>query len=610
MLECFRMKPAAHPHEKPHHPHWPLAALLFAFVFAVAATSVRDPSTWLRIKVGAKILADGALPKTDPFSFGGAGVPWTTHSWLADLLFAKADALGGPGLLIALTSAAAAGGFALLLPISHGSPITAACLLAGGAWASWAGFAQTPFAFDFLFFSLFLRLLRPRRRFAWSDALAGVGLTALWANLHGASAPLALWLVGLKVFKTSLRTAARERAGYWAMMIACALAFSWNPHGYGLFLHAFADAASGAGAWRASLVSPAGLFLAAGGIACWFTLQQEFVTTMAAATVIALAAVLPGLRPLGVLAACPTIALALGHALKPRDDTWPRVARWTALAAALFVAHRHAVTLALAPSTGYGAPSLAGAAHYLDASGVRGRMFNEPEAGAELIGLTGRQVFVDRRLSLYPEAFVRDAVAWPQTFRSLDSIYRFDYAVVRNRRGRDAARVIAEDPQWRLAYADDRALVYLKKDGANAWLVPQSPFARVEPDKLWPDSLDEALADPRRAPKVLEELDRWSLSAPDCAQALIWKAYALNRLKMGGKAERLLELARERPVLSWNPELRAELAAATAALGRETEARELARSAARDAERLGERALADRIRERFEPSASPSAPPR
>ncbi len=581
----------AAPHDKPHHPHWPLAALLFAFVLALGLNAVHEPSTWIRVKVGARILADGALPKTEPFSYGAAGVPWTTHSWLSDVLFAKLDALGGPELLGAVTSAAAALAFALLLPISHGNPMVAAALLSAGACAAWAGLSATPFAFDFLLFSLFLRLLRPRHRFRAVDAGWAVALTALWANLHGASAPLGLGLVFLKVFKTSMRTAARERLGYWVMFLACLLSFSWNPHGYEILKDVFSDAASGAAAWRTPLVSPYGLFLAGGLVSCWFTLQQEFVTTLASATVLALSIVLPGLRPLAVLAACPVAALALGHALRPREDTWPRVLRWCAFSALLLAAYLQVVTRPLAPSGGYGAPALAGAVHFLNAGGVRGRMFNEPETGAELIGLTDRPVFVDRRLALYPEVFAREAAQWPLLFRSLDAVYRFDYAVVRNRRAGAPARILDEDPEWRLAYADDRALVYLKKSGANAWLVPQSPFSRLTPNRLWPDSLDAALADPRQAPRTLEELDRWTLSAPDCDQALLWKAYALDRLKMGAQADRLVELVRGRPELAWDPELQALEAYVLEARGRTDEARLLYRLAERGARRLGERAL-------------------
>ncbi|MFI5350754.1 MAG: hypothetical protein ACHQ2Z_14500 [Elusimicrobiota bacterium] len=591
--------PAAHPNEKPHHPHWPLSALLFAFVFTLAMLAVHDPSTWIRIKLGAKILSDGAIPRVEPFSYGAAGARWSTHSWLSDVIFAKLDALGGSGLLTAFTGAAIAGAFALLLPINHGNPMIAATILSIGACAAWTGFAETPLAFDFLFFAVFLRLLRPRRRFEWTDAAAAAGITALWANLHGASAPLALWLVGLKVFKTSLRTATRERIGYWAMMFSCAIVFSWNPHGYGILEHVFSDAASGVAAWRTPLTSLYGLFLVAGLASCWITLQQEFVTTLASATILALSVVLPGLRPLAVLAACPVLAQALGHALAPRDDTWPRVLRWSVFAALLLAAYAQSITRPLARSGGYGAPALTGAVHFLNASGVRGRMFNEPETGAELIGLTDRPVFSDRRQSLYPESFRRDAAGWTQLFHSLDAVYRFDYAVVRNRRAAAPARVIEGDPDWRLAYADDRALVYLNRAGVNAWLVPQSPFKRLSPNRLWPDALDADLADPRRAPEILAELDRWRVSAPDCDQALLWKAYALSRLGLAAQADRLVDLVREHPALDWDPELQALEAYVLESRGRGDEARLLYRSSERGARRLDDLELAAAAGERL-----------
>ena len=444
MLEYAPMKSSAATggrlDAEPRYPHWALTALLFLFVFALGMTSVHAPSAWMRVKVGAKILSEGSLPKTDPFSYGGTGAPWTTHSWMTDALFAKLDAAGGPDLLSAFKAVVLAAAFVLLLPINQGSPLVAAALLSAGACAAWAGFAETPLVFDLLFFSVFVRLLRPHRHFRWADAGWAAGLTALWANLHGAGAPLALWFVGLKTVKTSLRTSMRESAGYWAMMAVCALAFSWNPHGYRVLQAWFADFAAGAQPWSISLLSPAGMFLVAGAVSCWLTLQEEFVTTLIAATAISLSLVLPGLRPLGVLAACPVIAMALGRALKPRAETWPRVGLWAALAASLFAVHWRAVWRPLSPSGGYGAPSLAAAVNFLDAADVRGRMFNEPGLGAELIGLAGRPVFVDRRPGLYPETFLREADAWPRLFPALDGIYGFDFAVVANRRALPAGQ--------------------------------------------------------------------------------------------------------------------------------------------------------------------------
>ncbi len=580
------MKQGAHPHEKPHHPHWPLETLLFAFVFALGWRSVHAPETWIHLKTGARILAEHALPVTDPFSYGSSGGAWTTGSWLFDVAAAKLDALGGVKAVAFLKSLAAAAAFALLLPINHGSPLAAASLLALGACAGWTGLVETPAVFDLLFFALFIRLLRPRHRFQWWQGAAAAALTALWANTHGASSLLALWLVGLKVFKASLRTAARERLGYWATFGACIVTLSWNPLGWAVLGRTFADAIAVPGGWPADWLSLYTLFAAAGLASCWYTLQQEFLTTVAAAAIIALSTVLPGLRPLAILAACPVIALALGHWLKPRSDTWPRVMRWAVFAGFLLAGYQHFVSKPLSRARGYGAPALAGAAHYLESNGVRGRMFNEPDAGAELIGLTDRPVFVDSRPGVYPASFKREAAAWPRLFRQLDMVYRFDYAVVHNHRAGAPARVIDEDPNWVLGYADDRALVYLKKVGVNALVLPREPRL-VFPNRMWPGELDALLADKRKAGKVLEELDRWLVQAPDSVQALLWKAYALGRLGLSDKADRHLQLARERPRLRRDPELRAAYAFALEARGRAAQARDEYREALESARSLG-----------------------
>lgn len=575
-------------HEKPHHPHWPLETLLFLFVFMLCWRSVHAPETWLHLKTGAKILADGRLPKLDPFGYGSAGAPWTTDSWLFDAVAAKLDALFGPSGLVALKSLAAAAAFALMLPINHGSPLAAAALLAVGACAGWAGLVEIPAVFDLLFFAGLLRLLRPRHRFRWWQGAAAAGITALWANVHGASVLLALWLVGLKVFKTSLRTAARERLAYWATLGACVLTAGWNPLGWAVLGRTFADATAVAGGWPADWLSLYTVFAAAGLAAGWYTLQQEFLTTLAATTVIALSLVLPGLRTLAILAACPVIALALGHWLKPRADTWPRVLRWAVFAGILLASYQQFVALPLGRARGYGSPALAGAAHYLKSNSVQGRMFNEPAAGAELIGLSDRPVFSDERRGVYNASFRREAAAWPRLFRQLDMIYRFDYAVILNRRAGGPARIIDEDPAWALVYADDRALVYLKKTGANAWLVPAKSARLVAPNRMWPDALDPLLADKAKAGRVLKELDDWLVQAPDCAQALVWKAYALGRLGLADKADRHLELAKERPIVRRDPELQAAYAFALEARGRDKDAKSAYHAAARAAQNLGD----------------------
>ncbi len=548
-----------HPHEKPHHPHWPLACLLFCYVALLGLTSVHVSGTWLVIKTGAKILSERAVPRVDPFSYTAAGRPWTTDSWLSDVAFYLIHRGLGPGGLVLMKSLAAACAFALLLPVNPASPLIAASVLGLGAVAAWTGFSETPAILDLLLLSVMLRLLRPRKGFHWEMLAQVFALEALWANVHGTTAVLGLWLIGLKVFKASLRTVKRERLGYWALLAAAAVALSLNPHGYGVVPHMF-DGGESWSAWQplSSWLNFYNLFALAGAAACYACLQQEFFLTMTAATLLCLSLVYPGLRPLYILASCPVITLALGHVLRPKSDTPARVLRWGLGMGLLLAAHIGFVALPLSRSRGYTAVSLDGALHYLRDNGVKGRMFNEPETGARLLA-ADRAVFVDRRARLYGAAFMKDAERWPSSFNQLCEVYRFDYAVILNRRGRYPARALDEAPDWRLAYADDDALVYLRRSGDDGWLVANQPKPLLTPNRPFPDALDAALAQPKTASRALAELDRWLVQAPDGAQVLIWKAYALDRLGLSEKAERLLALAQARSRLRWDPELEAAL---------------------------------------------------
>ena len=589
----------AHPHEKPHHPHWPLAVLLFLFVLGLGLMSIHETATWIHIRTGAKILAERALPRTDPFSYTVSGRAWTTDSWLADVLFFLAHEAFGPRGLIFLKSVVAAAGFALLLPLNLASPLTSAAVLGLGAVSAWTGLAEMPGVFDLLMLALLIRLLRPRKKFRLSTAAQVFAIECLWANLHGATAVLGVWIVLLKAFKASLRTRERDdRLGHWGLFGAALLALSLNPHGLAVVAHMFQGMEASTTAWQP--LSPYfnlyNLFCFAGAAGCVILLQQEFFLTMTAATALALSLIVPEMRPLAILACCPVVALALGHFTPPMDDDLIGLARWAIVMAALLGVHWLNVAVPLGSSRGYGVQSLDGAAQFLKSSGVRGRMFNEVESGALLIGAGDRPVFVDARAALYGPQFARDAQSWPYRFKSqLDAVYGFDYAVLLNQRARYPAKILDEDPSWRLAYSDDAALVYIKRSGTNSLLVKEGPAPLLKPNALWPDVMDPLLADVRRLPRVMEELDRWILQAPDSAQALIWKAYALDRLKLSDKAERLLRLAAQRGRVRRDPELGAALAFALDRRGEASAARGRYWEAAAIARRRGERHLYSQI---------------
>ncbi len=547
--------------------------------------------TWLHIRTGERIVAEGAMPDMDLFSHSMVGRPWSTDSWLADVFFYRLHAGFGPAGLTLAKALSVAAAFTLMLPLSHGRPLVAAAVLAFGAMSCWPHLGEVPGVFDLLFAALLIRLLRPRRKFSWTLGAAPLIVLA-WANVHGPTSILGVWLVALKVLKSSLKTDHKDLLKYATLLVLTAAAWNINPHGWEL-LPRFLESAGGreiggpGGPW----MGPYFLFAAAGAAACWVTLQQEFFLSIGAATFLALGLLFPGLRAISLLAACPVLALAVGHFLAPRTDTPSRVAWLAAAMGSALAAYWYAVYLPLGHGRGYGAGCLEGAIHFIQANGLRGKLFNDPETGDMLIGCGDRAVFVDTRSAFYGPDFVKDALEWPLRWKVLDGVHRFDYAVLGNRRSGYPAKALDEDPDWRLAYADDSALIYAKLSGANGWLVQSGPRRMLRPNQLWPSGMDELLADARSVPKVLAELDRWIVQVPDSAQALLWKAYALDRLKLAEKAERLLNLAEKGGRAERDPELGALRAFILESRGEIARAEDAYRGAMRGARAYRDRRL-------------------
>src|SRR5579863_5076586 len=90
---------------------WPLilGVLAFAITLALGPRDLDDPDIYFHIVTGRWILAHGAVPHADLFSFTVPGMPWVVHEWLAEVVMASAyDWLGWHGLVFAAGLAVAA----------------------------------------------------------------------------------------------------------------------------------------------------------------------------------------------------------------------------------------------------------------------------------------------------------------------------------------------------------------------------------------------------------------------------------------------------------------------------------------------------------------------
>ena len=176
-----------------------------------------DVDVFWHIKAGQWIVENGELPSTDIFSSVDPERPWHTFQWGYEVMVYGLDSVGGLTLVRGVHAVAIWAAFALLawfLWRRTRSPL--AVLL--GVVPVLVGFADRvrcrPDAFNLLLTVLALPILL-KRRWTTRHLLFVLGLTAVWANLHGGGVLLLFVLMAGRWFGLLLEdlTAAAKRAG-------------------------------------------------------------------------------------------------------------------------------------------------------------------------------------------------------------------------------------------------------------------------------------------------------------------------------------------------------------------------------------------------------------
>src|SRR5258708_14988719 len=95
---------------------WPLAVGLVLFVWMATAKSLlADPDSHWHVTIGNWILAHGAVPTVDIYSFTFTGQPWIAKEWLSQVLLALAYDAGGWGAVAVLCAASVGLALALMM---------------------------------------------------------------------------------------------------------------------------------------------------------------------------------------------------------------------------------------------------------------------------------------------------------------------------------------------------------------------------------------------------------------------------------------------------------------------------------------------------------------
>lgn len=231
-----------------------LMPVVFLFVkLEGARTLLGDGDTGWHVRTGEWILAHGAVPHADFFSFSRPGAPWFAWEWLWDVCFALLHQRAGMAAVVAASLAVICLTSALLFRLIRRScdnslvAIAVTLLATGGCAVHWLA---RPHLLTLLFLAVTLHITARAeegrtRLLAWL-----VPLTLLWTNVHGGffvvflvlACPIAAALVNALL--ASGAAARREfllRTRPWLAVFLCCFAVTFvNPYGWQLHRHVLA----------------------------------------------------------------------------------------------------------------------------------------------------------------------------------------------------------------------------------------------------------------------------------------------------------------------------------------------------------------------------------
>jgi hypothetical protein len=202
---------------------WLVGAGVYVLLLTLGPRLLNDPDSYSHIAVGRWIIAHGAVPAIDPFSFSMHGAPWIAFEWLSEVIYAAMHALAGWAGVAALAAAAAALAVGLLTRflLRELSPTPTLLMVVAAIVLLAPHMLARP------------HMLTLPVMMAWAAALVrgmdrrapppywALPLLVLWANLHG-SVVLALGLIGPAVLEALLN----EKRSEWPRVLLRWLPFA------------------------------------------------------------------------------------------------------------------------------------------------------------------------------------------------------------------------------------------------------------------------------------------------------------------------------------------------------------------------------------------------
>ena len=456
---------------------WLVGAGVYALLLTLGPRLLNDPDSYSHIAVGRWIMAHGAVPTSDPFSFSMHGAPWIAFEWLSEVIYAAVHALSGWAGVVVLAAAAIALAVGLLTRflLRELSPTPALLMVIAAVVLLAPHMLARP------------HVLTLPIMVAWAAALVrcmdrrapppywALPLLVLWANLHG-SVVLALGLIGPAVLEALLD----EKRSEWPRVLLRWLPFTalavaaccLTPYGPGSLLMPLTtlgvgDALSWIAEWRPQDFGHFGAFefLLLTGI---FALSRGVTLPMVRALVVlglmhfAMAQVrnadlLAVLAPLYLAA-----PLARQFGARAEDDATgsARGVNLTALGV-MIVATGLALVRDVRPAL-HNTPEAAVANADLAKAGP---VLNDYSFGGYLI-FAGIPTFIDGRAELYGGQFIarynRD-VALTKLGDFLELLDQYKFGATLLALETPAVALLDRLPDWQRVYSDDVAVVHKRR---------------------------------------------------------------------------------------------------------------------------------------------------
>lgn len=441
-----------------------------------------DPDTFWQVAIGRWIAENRAVPVTDVFSFTMHGQPWISTQWLAQVMFAQADAVWGWNGIVVLTSLSIALTFGLLARFLNNrlSDVATLILLSLAFVIALPHLLARPHALALPVMVAWVAVMLSASERREAPSLPFVALMALWANLHG-SFVFGLMLIAPIALDAVLSAGPRARKqlvmrwatfAFFAVIASFATPYGWNSLFAARNILALGEALTLIREWTPAsfaTFSPfEGVILAALGLALYkgVTFPPMRIVLLLGLLHMALAHV----RNADVFALLTPMMMAAPLAAhfgrRGEIRTAPQSLAFAVLAmAAVGLTAGVPSIVRYAPAKEI-APELAATA--LKQTNAQ-RVFNDYDFGGYLIS-RGVKTYIDGRTELYGEHFMvqhnrASALQKPAEFFELLDAYKIDATFLRTQTA--GAQLLDLVEGWQKVYGDDIAVVHIRKLGAR-----------------------------------------------------------------------------------------------------------------------------------------------